>query len=185
MGKPETIAWRTDLSVDDCLRRLREETDIGKRTIFALSGYKGSKPVLSRFDGNRFKLWKRRYYHNSFAPFFFGTLSKVDRSTCIQGHFGMDSWVKVFMSIWLGLVTIVWVSLLIAIPRGQASGDPMVGILVPPGMIFFGLLLPKVGQLIGRGEEHYLREFLQSTLAARPDETGFSLSAEAIENKPL
>lgn len=46
--KGQTLARRTDLSAGECLCRLREETDIGKRTLFALSGFKGRKPVFHK-----------------------------------------------------------------------------------------------------------------------------------------
>jgi hypothetical protein len=185
MGKRNMIALRTDLSVEECLRRLREGSDIGQRTIFSFSGYKGSKPVLSKFNGNEFKLSKRRYYNNSFAPFFFGTLSREERGTHVEGRFGMDPFVKFFMVVWLGLAVAIGLPILISTPAHPIRGDDWIGIVVPLGLICGGILVPKIGQLIGRGEERYLREFVEATLAARTDDSGFSLSARTIENKPL
>lgn len=48
----------------------------------------------------------------------------------------------------------------------DVTGDLWAGLLVPPVMIAFGLLLPKFGRLIGIGEEHYILERLQHDLAA-------------------
>ena len=78
-----------------------ESTDPGQRTLFSLSGYKGSKPLLVKFEGNQFKLWKRRYYRNDFSPYFYGTLSPENQGTRIQGYFDIDRWMKIFMRIWL------------------------------------------------------------------------------------
>src|SRR5580658_6096604 len=102
MGKRKTIALRTDFAVEECLRRLQSETDPGERTLFAWSGYKGSKPVLAKFKENQFRLWKRRYYRNDFAPIFFGTVSSQGQGTRIEGYFDMNPWVKIFTAVWLG-----------------------------------------------------------------------------------
>src|SRR5579863_8857441 len=104
----------TDLNPQECLRRLQEASDPGKRTLFSLSGYKGSKPVLAKIEGSEIKLWKRRYYRNDFAPYFFGTLSPAERSTRIEGHFDMDRWVRIFMTIWLGFAIIGGAAAIIA-----------------------------------------------------------------------
>jgi hypothetical protein len=185
MGKSKTIMLRTSLSVEDCLRRLVSGTDIAKRTIFSLSGYKGSNPVLATFDGNRFRLRKRRYYRNDFAPIFFGTLSAEGQGTQVEGHFDMDPWVKIFMGVWLGFVILMGIPILISTLSGNIEGDARVGLIVPPAMILFGLLLPKFGRLIGRGEENFLREFLKNTLAAKEESSDFVISQRSIENKPL
>jgi len=185
VGKRITIALRTDLGVEECLRRLREASDIGEWTIFSFSGYKGSKPVLSKFNGNEFKLWKRRYYRNSFAPFFFGNLSREERGTRVEGRFGMDPYVKGFMIVWLSLAVVFSSPIFFSTLAHPIHGDDWTGILIPAGLVCFGILLPKFGQLIGKREERYLREFLETTLAARIDESGLVLSARVIENKPL
>lgn len=106
-NKPATITLRTNLSVAECLRQLRDETDAAQRTIFALSGYRGSKTVLCTFDGAEFRLRKRRYYNNSFAPIFFGTLEPQSRGTLVRGYFDMDPWTKLFMKVWLGGVILI------------------------------------------------------------------------------
>jgi len=185
VGKRITIALRTDLGVEECLRRLREASDIREWTIFSFSGYKGSKPVLSKFNGNEFKLWKRRYYRNSFAPFFFGNLSREERGTRVEGRFGMDPYVKGFMIVWLSLAVVFSSPIFFSTLAHPIHGDDWTGILIPAGLVCFGILLPKFGQLIGKREERYLREFLETTLAARIDESGLVLSARVIENKPL
>jgi hypothetical protein len=180
MTKRNGIALRTDLSVEECLRRLREASDLGERTMFSFSGYKGSKRVLSKFKGNEFKLWKRRYYRNSFAPFFFGTLSPEERGTHLEGRFGMDPLAKIFVFAWVSLLVLgslrEW---------REALAGQWHDALVIIGMMLFGVLLPQTGKLIGRGEEKYLRQFVETTLAARTDDSGLVLSPRTIENTPL
>jgi hypothetical protein len=42
-----------------------------------------------------------------------------------------------------------------------------VGLLVPPGLVLFGTVLPKVGRLLGKSNERFILEHVQNTLAAR------------------
>jgi hypothetical protein len=180
------VLLRTDLNPQECLRRLQEASDPGKRTLFSLSGYKGSKPVLAKIEGSEIKLWKRRYYRNDFAPYFFGALSTADRGTRIEGHFDMDRWVRIFMTIWLTFAIIGGAAALIATVPHPIHGDAWIGVIVPLGLVLFGIFLPKFGRWIGKGEEAFLKEFLEQTLSARPDDRQtFSSSGRTIENTPL
>jgi hypothetical protein len=182
MGK-RNIALRTDLSLEECQRRLQEATDVAKRTIFSFSGYKGSHPVLSNLDGSKFKIWKRRYYRNSFAPFLLGSLSQDGLGTRVVGRFDMDPWVKAFVILWLAIVGFGGIEdIYSALSRGP-SGQAGTNALLMGGMFLFGLLLPRFGQFIGRGEEGFLRDFLESTLVAR--QVAIEPSNQIIENKPL
>lgn len=185
MAKADTVSLRTDLSPDECLRRLREAADPPQFAAFSPSGYKGSKPVMAKLTGKKIKLWKRKYYKNSFAPFFFGELVPEGAGARIEGHFGMDPLVKAFMAFWLGAVFLGGLAALTAAFSQGIPGGDLAAIVIPFGMILFGLALPKFGRWLGRSEEKYLREFLQTTLATQPVEAEFTLSGRAIENKPL
>jgi hypothetical protein len=185
MAKRNAIAWRTDLSVEECLRRLREGTDIGVRTIFPFSGYKGKKPVLSKFDGDQFTLWKRKYYRNDFVPYFYGALTPEAAGTRIEGRFDMNKFTKIFMRVWLAFVALTGLPVVYSALSNGRNADALFGAEVAGGMLAFGFLMPKFGQLIGKGQERYLREFLETTLAARADGRGLPLSVRKIENKPL
>ena len=164
---------RTDFDTEECRRRLIESIDPERRTIFALSGYKGSKPVIGWIDGYQFYLHKRRYWRNDFAPLFYGNLLPQDRGTIIEGYFEVQRWAKWFMRFWLGGVVLLgspmFVLSLLDLLRGRSywEGDARIGLLVPPGMALFGILLPKFGLWWGRHEEEFILEFLQSTLVAR------------------
>ena len=93
---------RTDFDTAECRRRLIESIDPERRTIFSLSGYRGSKPVIGLIGRYEFCLHKRRYWHNDFAPQFYGNLLPQARGTLIEGYFDIPRWTKIFMRIWLG-----------------------------------------------------------------------------------
>jgi hypothetical protein len=186
MPKINTIVLRTDLSAEECLRRLGEATDQGKRTIFSLSGYKGSKPVLATFDGNRFKLWKRIYYRNDFRPYFYGTLVPQDRGCRIEGYFDVDRWMKFFVWFWLAFVVLAGVlPTIIATASQPIRGDAWIGVIVPLGLILFGIFLPKFGRWLARDQETFLKEFVETTLAATPEAGGVVVSQRFVDNTPL
>jgi hypothetical protein len=185
MPKTNTIVLRTNLSAEECLRRLGEAADVGKRAIFALSGYKGSKPVLATFDGNRFKLWKRIYYRNDFRPYFYGMLVPQDRGCRIEGYFDVDRWMKLFMWFWLAFVVLTGLPVFIATMSQPIRSDGWIGAVVPLGLILFGVFLPKFGRWIARGQEAFLKEFIEATLAATPDAGSVVVSRRVIDNTPL
>ena len=56
--------------------------------------------------------------------------------------------------------------------RRDTSGEHWVGLLVPPAMVSWGFLLPRIGLLFGGGEERFILEFLEHTLAARIERNG-------------
>ena len=185
MAKPENIVLRSAIPPDECIRRIEASTDPGSRSVFSLSGYKGSKPLLVKFDGNQFKLWKRRYYRNDFAPYFFGTFSPDNKGTRLEGQFDMNRWVKIFMRIWIAFAVVFTIPIFFATLTQSTRGNAWVGVIVPIGLVIFGIFLPKFGRWMGRGEEKFMREFLQTTLGAQPAESQFTVSQRFIENTPL
>jgi hypothetical protein len=185
MAKPENIVLHSAIPPDECIRRIEASTDPGSRSVFSLSGYKGSKPLLVKFDGDQFKLWKRRYYRNDFAPYFFGTLSPDNQGTRLEGYFDMDRWVKIFMKIWIAFAALFTVPVFFATLNRPDRANGWIGIVIPIGFVLFGIVLPKFGRWTGRGEEKFMREFLQTTLAAQPVESQFTVSQRVIENTPL
>lgn len=46
-------------------------------------------------------------------------------------------------------------------------GDPWAGLIVPPALVLFGTVLPKVGRLLGKNDRRFVMEHVQNTLAAR------------------
>ena len=170
-----SITLHTALGIEECQRRLTEGVDFPQRTIASLSGYRGNKPVLGRIEGHRLELRKRKYYHNDFAPVFFGSLSPQSRGTRIEGHFDSPRWVKIFWGIWCGFVLLLVMPIFIVTAREILRGGERlnniayVGLLVPAFMLLVGGFMPKFGRWIGRHEEVFLVEFLKNTLAASDD----------------
>jgi hypothetical protein len=129
--------------------------------------------VLGEVTDATFRLQKRRYWRNDFAPNLYGKIKAGDGGSRIEAYFDVSRWVKFFMRIWLGGVflfggPIFVLSALDFLPgRHYTSGDKWVGLTVLPVMVLWGFLLPRIGRWFGKGDERFLLEFVQQTLAAQ------------------
>jgi hypothetical protein len=170
----------TPEGVADALRRTIDEE---KRTLFSFSGYRGSLPVLGDVTSSTFRLQRRGYWRNDFAPHLYGQFRKEGGGTRIETYFDTSRWVKMFMRFWLAGVALLGgpMFVLSLLDRYTGShyttGDTWVGIIVFPAMVAWGFLLPKIGRLFGRGGERFLLEFVQQTLAAQVE----GLSGRQVE----
>jgi hypothetical protein len=65
----------------------------------------------------------------------------------------------------------------------NCASDPYVNLLVPPGMLLFGTLLPKIGLALGFREKRFLVEFLERVLPAGrlPDEEPIKTWVSSLE----
>ncbi len=175
MGTPRTIVLQSTLSPEQCRERLRSNTDERRRTLFSLSRYKGKNPVISSIDGDTIQLQKRRYYRNDFAPNFYGTIRPWGNTARIEGYFGPPRWTVMFMRIWLGAamlftLPVAWVSLQ-RLLDGHFEGGIYIGVAFPFFFLAFGLLMPRFGDWLGRNEKIFLLEFLETTLAAKREDS--------------
>lgn len=160
----------TPTAAADALRRSIDEE---RRTTFSWSGYKGDQPVLGVITGNTFRLQKRRYWRNDFAPHFYGAMAPEPGGTRIEGHFDLSQWVKGFMWVWLGIAAMIgipiFISTLIEYSKGQQADNDVLGLIVPPALIVWGFVLPRLGRLFGRGDEAFIVQHLELCLSARID----------------
>jgi hypothetical protein len=155
---------------------LRRTIDKEQRTLFSFSGYRGDRPLLGEVSEGSFRLRKRRYSRNDFAGELYARFGPEPGGTRIEGYFDMPRWAKYFMRIWLTGVALIgapiFVTTMIDLTRGThyMTGDLWVGLIVPPALVLFGIVLPKFGPLLGKGDERFILEFVQNTLAARIEE---------------
>jgi hypothetical protein len=176
MGKPETIYFRSNFGVEECLRRIREATDAPKFQFFFSSEHGSLRPAFAQVQGNRIKLWKRRKSRNDFAPCFLGVLSSEGSGARLIGRFGMDRSVLLVMSFWLIFAIAVTLATLPALVQHlthSRQGELSVYDFIPLGLVIFGILTLSYGRRIGTQEEGFLLEFLETTLQARQEDSRF------------
>jgi hypothetical protein len=160
----------TPVAVGEALRR---STDEEHRTLFSLSGYRGSRPVLGEVTGNTFRLQKRRYWRNDFAPHLYGQFRSEAGGSRIEAEFDLSRWVKSFMRIWLAGAVVLGVPMFMLSALDfltgshHTTGDNRLGLIVPPALVLWGFLLPRIGRFFAQGDERFLLEFLSQSVAAR------------------
>ena len=152
---------------------LRRTVDPRRRTLFSLTGYRGSLSILGDISETGFCLQKRRLWRNDFAPHLYGQIKPESGGSRIEVHSDFSRWTKTFMKIWLAGVILFGLPIFVVSVRDRftgshfMTGDAWTGIIVFPAMILWGFLLPRIGRFLGRGDEPFLLEFVQRTLAAR------------------
>jgi hypothetical protein len=158
------MTLHTRFSITECKSRLETAVDAEKLG-FSLSGYAGSREIIGKIKATSFRLQKRRYYRNSFAPFFYGKFTPSDNGTMIEGDFRMHPFVKIFMISWFCFLGIFSVAAFMLPSRGQpeAAGNRILMLLVAVGMASFGFGLVKFGRWLGVSEEQVMTAFLKKT----------------------
>ncbi|MGA8878690.1 MAG: hypothetical protein WCC25_16240 [Candidatus Korobacteraceae bacterium] len=172
MGRKVFVLHST-LTPNAVAEALRRSIDEQRWTPFSLSGYKGKLPLLGEVGENTFEVQKRKYYRNNFAGRFYGRFAPELGGTRIEGYFDYPRWSRYFMWIWLSLAVLLGTPIFAGTLRGLITGsnymkgDEWVGLIVPPVLVLFGILLPKVGRLLGKSDERFMLEHIRNTLAAR------------------
>jgi hypothetical protein len=131
--------------------------------------FKGSKPVIGSISGNEFRLHKRRFWRNDFAPVLYARVMPRMKESLIEGYFDIRREVRIFMRIWLILATLIGIPMVVvSLPRAVAGdSDAWMGVCIPVGLIAWGFVLSKIGHFFGQSERNYLGSFVEQTLAAR------------------
>ena len=164
------LVYSTELSPDECLQRLRAHVE--EMRLSAAWSPREAGAVTARIRANRFRLFAQghKYVRNSFVPFFYGRVEQNREGTQIMGSFRMHPFVRVFLVIWFGALTVMSVVFpLVAFSGNVPAGKPPLIFAVGPLlMILFGVGLVAFGRWLSRGQISRLREFLREELRATP-----------------
>jgi hypothetical protein len=141
----------TPLTPEQCVSRLTAAIDPQ-----GFKGLFGSKPVIGRVTTSSLRLRKRIRYRNSFQSYLTATMRKEGGGSVISGKIAMDPAVWVFLGVWLGLPTLFGGMLSIFAVASMISGhrqpNQWLGVIIPVGMIAFGLALVPIGRFLARNE---------------------------------
>ncbi len=168
------LVLHSDYLPGECLAKLAAEIDVDRVTLFSLSGYRGKKPILGRIAGNEFRLHKRRYWHNSFGPVLYGRVAGDELGTTVEAYWDILRGARISMRIWLLFAALIGTPIFIRSMlelldyNTRMNGNLWVGLVVPPAMILFGLLLPQLGEALSFHEKKQVLEVLNRALVAGP-----------------
>jgi hypothetical protein len=152
------ISFRTLKSISEC------------QIVVRSAGYSAFGIVLESFDGYNFTLSVRRNYRNSFAPLCTGKLIPQATGNVIGIRFGMRPSIKLLLAVWFVGIATAGVVILSNILSGNAV-HATTGIVVPPVLLGFGILLVRFGKRLGHDEETYVLGWLERSFAdAMPEQ---------------
>ena len=160
------MKMRTKLSVADCRARLASSTDLKGITLSWDPEALGT--VMGEFRGSAFRLHTRKYYSNSFAPFFYGKLTQADGGAMLEGGFRMNPFVRLFMAFWFAFLLIFFVGAMMVPPAPHPAGGVgrcwFYAGLALVAVLGVGLVL--LGKWLGRGDQTVIHAFIKNTLEA-------------------
>jgi hypothetical protein len=154
-----TLRLRSSLSVDECRARLREACDEERLRLWGVAGYKGSRPVIGRFDGARFTL-HRRAHGVSEPTLLAGRLVAVAGGTRIEG--GLRTPWGLRLTLFVAMMVLV---VLVAHSFARHTPTPF---WLPA--VFFGsvILIGAAGDVRqARRQRAFLTTFVREALSAR------------------
>ena len=168
---PESITYKTKLSIEECVNRI--ETHSQKAKVFSLRGYPAGT-IVYRLKGNKFRLKAGlgENMTNSFEPILYGAFEQSHDGTVIHGSFRMHTSTRIFMAFWFGFVMaflglVLW-ALYIAPASGIGSVDqvPYWAPLVPIVILVIAYLMMRYGMSLGASQKTVVKDFLRTTLEA-------------------
>lgn len=162
--KPRTDVMLTALSPDACAERLKAAVD-NNLSIF------GSRPFIGSVSPAGARLRKRIRYRNSFQTVVQVSFESQVRGAEVVCRSGMSFFVYVFLVAWFGFLTLF---LLGGVSQADASGGLF--LVVPLGMMAFGVGLVLFGRWLARDEHDeavaFLGRVLQAQASTRPTNVG-------------
>lgn len=175
MNTPRNVyVFHSALAPDAVADALRRSVDEKHWTIFSLSGFRGNRPLLGNIGADTFEIQKRRISRNDFAGHLFGRFTPERGGARVEAYFEAPRWARYFMRFWLAGAVLIGVPLfiqtLIGVLKGDHSEGNWVGLVVPPALILYGTVFPRIGWLWGRADRRFIVEQVQNILAARIEE---------------
>ena len=160
----ENYVLTTRLPVEEVARRLAENIEPKRSFRFSLFSKGSNKPYEGQMLGNTFTISRIINYRNSFLPIITGHISAFSGETQINVKMRPETFVLIFISLWLGIVGLVCLGIILAgffqIQEILQNGfSPM--ILIPFGMFLFGCLLTTLPFKV---ESKKSKEFLERLL---------------------
>lgn len=163
----EKYTLRTSLSKEEVLKKISENIQQEKKFKISVFGEDFSKPYSWKIIENTFSITRNINYRNSFLPFITGTVeTSINNKTNIDIKMRPILPVLIFISIWMGLVGIVCITMLtVAIINFDefSINEFSPEALIPFGMFLFGFLLT---YFAFKFEAKKSKEFLERLLNA-------------------
>jgi len=166
-SKSQKILFRSPHSAEECYRRLKESVET------SFFPYFSSKKVVGKVSKEFISISKKIGYRNSFQTVLRASLKPLGGKTELIGTLGLHPFIKIFMYFWFGFVFLIGSTIFaftlysIFIKNAPIDIGLIMGILIPPGMVFFGVALLLVGRFLADDESAFIKAFLSDLLDAK------------------
>jgi hypothetical protein len=160
---PKSVKLRTDLSPEECVRRLGEKIDPDQPTTFGFSGYRGTKPFVGTIEGLQIRLLQRVYSGRTTLPTVLtGEFKPHENGTELNGSFDLETTSKLFLS----MFSVLGLLLVVLFVRLFIPTYPILSVLwgCVSGVVL--IFLPRLQRNTNSGQETAITAFLQEILVA-------------------
>ena len=147
-----------DAPAEDAARRL--SSHVHKTPFTALTSQRmvGNVSVITGISLQRVI----PFVQNPSHPIMIGTFTTDDGKTKLTGIFRLHLIVQVFMTLWLGIVTLFSFEALIKVITTPSPAS--MSLLIGPFMFFFGIGIMKIGKWFSRNDKQWLIEKVTSAI---------------------
>lgn len=162
--------FESPLSAEECRRRLASRTE---RDVPFRAAWSFTPAILARVGDHKFRLRVRRgSWSNSFDPLFYGRIETTAAGARIRGRFRLHPYVLGLTVVWFVFVVLLGIPMLLLslftlwAELPSVDGYSVVGVLIPLGLLVFGVTGVRLCLRWGRSCRDQLRTFLCETLDA-------------------
>ena len=115
---------------------------------------------------------KKINYRNSFQTVLRASIAPLGQGTKSVIFFGLHPFVKIFMFFWFGFAVLIGGAIFILtlssiIKKSPIDIGTIMGILIPPSLIFSGIVLLIISKLLSADDSTFLKKFLKNLLDAK------------------
>ncbi len=132
-----SFVLNSHLCAEECKRKIREFSEEKKTFKLDWKAPVYSKSYIGFVADGEFEIHRNIAYRNSFLPVIRGKITSQTNGVTISINMRVDSFVSVFMAIWLGFTFLF--CLLVLFIAFKASFSPF--FIIPFGMVIFGMVL--------------------------------------------
>lgn len=164
MAVDERVGFASRHSVPQAVERLRAAVKpTALHTPFR-------EAVVGRVSDTYVRL--RRYrplMRNGFAPVFSGAFETRDGRTRLEGRFGLHPMMRVWVTLWYGLLAVMLAVYTTAALQGGPLRDTALFATMLAVLAVFPAVMTRVGRWLGRRDVDYISDVIRRALEPPPD----------------
>ncbi|OXA76324.1 hypothetical protein SAMN05444397_10147 [Flavobacterium aquidurense] len=142
----EKLVYQSTLSKEELINHLQNEIEAEKSFGFGVQKSSYSKPYIGKTNSNRFEIKRVVNYRNSFLPVIKGQIKDGINGAKINVKMGLVDFVKVFMILWLGAVSLGCAGAIYSLFfTDTANSEAGFFMFIPFAMLLFGLAMVYFG----------------------------------------